>query len=564
MCLCVLLTMTTSACQSEETFNWSQLSTAPATATPEPTAESVELTVSMPSASGEFNPFTNPSAAMQGLMKLCYESLLRLDDRYQPENWLANSVTRTETGYSITLREGVLFHDGKGLTAQDVVASYEAILAAEESPWKEVVAPITGMRAEGERLLSVDTEQGYAALYALTFPIVSSQEGNAYPAGTGPYAVSSYTEGKEMNLTRWDSWWRTPAQIPSIHAMARESDESVLNTFQAGLLDVCAVDMLTVSSVTERSGVSRQDFLTGQAELLIPNLSGKMGDLRLRQAVAYALEKRDIIANTYQNHGVAVDVPVLPDSWLAERIAGVEYDADRSRELLSQLGWTDLDGDGYVDRYASATPAPTETPEASEEEEPEATVDPETAVQNSEVLQTLLGREETGETGMPTENLVLTILTNEEDTSSHRDAANRLVTQLGVVGIRAEVESVAFSDLSKEWQTGAYDLLLVGYQLPDDGNLSSLLRSDGANNWSGYQSAAMDAALDSLNTAVTEEAYYNAMQEVYNRIIEDLPVYTLCMRTSTQIAADGLTIPNVIHAGEPYRGIENWTHVKVE
>ena len=54
------------------------------------------------------------------------------------------------------------------------------------------------------------------------------------------------------------------------------------------------------------------------------------------------------------------------------------------------------------------------------------------------------------------------------------------------------------------------------------------------------------------------------MQQVYNRIIEDLPVYTLCMRTSTQIAGECLTIPNVIHAGEPYRGIESWTHVEAE
>ena len=502
MCLCALLMMTTSACQSEESFNWSQMTAVTATATPAPEAESTALTVSMPSASGELNPFTNPSSAMQGLMKLCCEGLMRLDDRYQPENWLAGSVTRTETGYSITLREGILFHDGKGLTAQDVVASYEAILAAEESPWKEVVAPITGMRAEGERLLSVDTEEGYAALYALTFPIVSSQEGNAYPAGTGPYRVSAYSEGDSLDLERWESWWRTPAQIPAIHATALENDASVLNTFQAGLLDVCAVDMLTVSSVTERSNVSRQDYLTGQAELLIPNLSGQMGDLRLRQAVAHALEKHDIITNTYQNHGVAVDVPVLPDSWLAERVVGLEYDAERARELLTELGWTDMDGDGYVDRLATSTPEPTETPAPSED--PEATIDPETAAANSEMLQNLLGREEEAQTGTPTENLVLRLLTNEEDNSSHRDAANRLATQLSVVGIRVEVETVAFSDLSETWQTGEYDLLLVGYQLPDDGNLTSLLRSDGTNNWSGYQSTAMDAALDSLDTAQTE------------------------------------------------------------
>ena len=99
LCLCALLTLTTSACQSEEAFNWSQLTeSAGATATPAPAVESGALTVAMPTASGALDPLTNPSAAMQGLLKLSYESLLRLDDRYQPELWLAGSVTRTADG----------------------------------------------------------------------------------------------------------------------------------------------------------------------------------------------------------------------------------------------------------------------------------------------------------------------------------------------------------------------------------------------------------------------------------------------------------------------------------
>lgn len=565
MCLCVPLTAATlMGCSNEETFNWSQLSTTSvATATPAPTTESTELTVSMPSASGELNPFTNPSSSMQGLMKLAFEGVMRLDDRYQPENWLAESVVATETGYSITLREGVLFHDGKGLTAQDVVSSYEAIRDAEESPWKDVIEPITSMTAEGERLLSVETEEGYAALYALTFPVVSAQEGNTYPAGTGPYRITAYEEGELLDFERWESWWRTPALIPSIHAMAREDAESVLNTFQTGGLDVCAVDMLTVSSVTERSDVTRKDYLTGQAELLLPNLSGKLSDLRLRQAVAHALDKHDIITNTYQNHGVAVDVPVLPDSWLAERAGGIEYDLAQAQALLQQMGWADLDGDGYVDRYVTATAEPEPTPSPDDPEaEATPTIDPEQAVQNSEVLQGLLGREDQQQVGQPTENLELAILTNEEDSSSHRDAAGRVVTQLAAAGIVATVEAVPFEDLQKEWETGAYDLLLVGYQLSDDGNLSSLLRSDGKNNFSGYQSAEMDAALDSLSVVDTQEEYYNAMQKVYDLILRDLPVYTLCMRTRTQIVGDNVTVPNVIRESEPYRGIEFWTHIE--
>lgn len=569
MCLCALLMTTMTGCKSEEAFNWSQLSAGTASASPAPTVtESSELNVGMPTASGELNPLTNPSASMQGLFKLAFEGVMRLSDRYQPENWLAESVARTEKGYTIMLRAGVLFHDGKGLTAQDVVDSFEAIRDAEASPWKSVIAPITAMTAEGERELSVETEAGYAALYALTFPVVSSQQGNTFPAGTGPYRITGYTQGETMDLFRWDSWWRTPALIPSIHVMAREDAESELATFQAGALDVCTADMLTVSSVTQRASVSKQDYLTGQAELLLPNLHGVLGDVQLRHAVAQALDKSDVITNTYQNHGVAVDVPVLPDSWLAERTESIECDVDAAREALAQLGWKDLDGDGYVERYASGqnepqqTPQPTDEPAATDTPEPPPADDVPENTGNK--LDSLLGDANQNNTSSTMNRLSLTILTNEEDSSSHKDAASRLVTQLGKAGIEATVTSVAFDKLDAAVEAGEYDLLLIGYQLPKNGDLSSLLRSDGTNNRTGYASSAMDAALDSLHTVQSAEDYYNAMQKVYDLIMQDLPVYTLCMRTRTQVVDRNVMVSAVAHQDEPYRGIETWTNIKEE
>lgn len=554
MCLCaLLLTTALTACKSEETFNWSQLSDVSASPTPAPSTESQALTVSMPSASGELDPFTNPSQGMQGLMKLCYEGLLRLGDRYQPENWLAESVTRTEEGYTITLRAGVLFHDGKGLTAADVVYSFNAIRQAEDSPWKDVIAPIEEIRADGERVLNVKTEAGYAALYALTFPVVNKDtEGDLY-AGTGPYCVEGYVKGESLDLIRWESWWRTPARIPAIHAMAREDAESVLNTFVTGSLDVCAVDMLTVSSVTQRSYVHKQEYLTGQAELLLPNLSGRLGDAQLRQVVALALDSKDVIANTYQNHGVAVDVPVLPDSWLSERAGGVEHDADAARALLEELGWKDLDGDGYVERYASGL-EPEDEPQDGDEE----AADPE----HSDAVSELLGGTQEDPAEKTTDRLTLTILTNEEDASRHKDAAGRIASQLNEVGILTTVESVSFDKLDAAVEAGGWDLLLCGYQLPDTGNLRSLLSSDGENNRMGYASAEMDAALEALDAALTAESYYAAMQRVYDLIVRDMPVYTVCIRTRTQVTGENVTVPGVIRENEPYRGIENWTNIE--
>lgn len=556
MCLCALCLMTQlTACKSEETFNWSQLSAVEPTATPALSVESQTLNVSMPTASGELNPYTNPSQAMQGLLKLSCESMVRLDDRYQPQNWLAESIRETEDGFEITLRSGVLFHDGKGLTAADVEAAYDAICAAEESPWKAVVAPLKSVQADGERTVLIKTDAGYQALYAMIFPIVNKDSAEGLPAGTGPYKVSAYVPGESLDFVRWDSWWRTPAQIPAIRAIAREDAEAVLNTFVTGSLDVCAVDMLTVSSVTQRSYVHKQEYLTGQAELLLPNLNGVLSDARIRRVVALALNKKDVVANTYQNHGVAVDVPVLPDSWLAERASEVEHDVERAKDVLLTLGWSDLDGDGYAERYAMGSMTDPEDEEGSLEEALQG-------ADNSDVLGELLGMETDDTQLMQTERLHLTILTNEEDSSLHKDAAGRIAQQLNAVGIETSIEAVPFKKLEKALKAGNWDLALVGYQLPDTGDLSSLLVSGGANNYMGYSSAAMDAALNAVKTAATQESYYAAMQQVYDLIVQDMPAYTVCMRTRTQVAAENVTVSGVIRPGEPYRGIEYWSNIE--
>lgn len=560
MCLCALCLMTSlTACKSEETFNWSQLSSVTPTATPAPSAESAVLDVFMPTASGDFDPYTNPSQSMQGLMKLCYESVVRLDDRYQPQNWLAESIRKIEDGYEITLRSGVLFHDGKGLTAADVEAAFDAISAAEESPWKDTVAPLKSVQADGERTVIVKTDAGYQALYALTFPIVNKDSEGSWAAGTGPYQVTAYAEGASMDFVRWDGWWRTPAQIPAIHAIAREDAEAMLNTFVTGSLDVCAVDMLTVSSVKQRSYVKKQEYLTGQAELLLPNLGGTLGDARLRRVVALALDKKDVVANTYQNHGVAVDVPVLPDSWLAERTSDVEHDAQQAADILRQLGWEDLDGDGFVERRM--THPETAQPDDADEQE-QSLEDALQDADNSEVLGGLLGMDTDDAQQSATETLHLTILTNEEDSSLHKDAAGRIAQQLNAAGIETSIEAVPFRKLQSAVEEGDWDLLLVGYQLPDTGDLSSLLSTGGENNRMGYSSAAMDAALQAVEAAQTQETYYAAMQQVYDLILQDMPLYTVCMRTRTQVAAETVSVSGIIRPGEPYRGIEYWTNME--
>jgi len=81
-------------------------------------------------------------------------------------------------------------------------------------------------------------------------------------------------------------------------------------------------------------------------------------------------------------------------------------------------------------------------------------------------------------------------------------------------------------------------------------------------NHTGYESAEMDAALKNVEAAMTQETYYAAMQEVYDLILQDMPIYTVCMRTRTQVAAESVMVSGIIRPGEPYRNIEYWMNVE--
>ena len=68
--------------------------------------------------------------------------------------------------------------------------------------------------------------------------------------------------------------------------------------------------------------------------------------------------------------------------------------------------------------------------------------------------------------------------------------------------------------------------------------------------------------VDAVIAAETQESYYAAMQQVYDLILQDMPLYTVCMRTRTQIAAESVTVSGIIRPGEPYRNIEYWTNME--
>ena len=241
------------------------------------------------------------------------------------------------------------------------------------------------------------------------------------------------------------------------------------------------------------------------------------------------------------------------------------------------MGFEDLDGDGLVERtanYVAPTPTPSPTPDPSASPEageasptpspsptptptpsptPEADEEEDEGVTLEDLLGDALQQEE------DSQHLSLTLLVASDNSAEGTDAALCLQSQFRAAGIELEIESLPFEELLERMQAKEYDLALLGYQLGSSANLQPLLGSEGENNLMGYRSAAMDADLNALLSAESQEAYQVAAQRLYAQIQQDLPVFTLCMRCATRVTAPDLNASGTARLGDGYRGIENWS-----
>ena len=199
------------------------------------------------------------------VLDLVYEGLFTLDDDYAPQPELAYSYSFISEGrrLEVKLREGVTFHNGKELTAQDVVATLDYMYAlsgfdtdlnsdvdlTDRGLYYSTFYSIKSWEATDEHtVLFTMRRASYGSLYALTFPILPANEvGNDMPAGTGPYQYDGYEPGSAIWLTANPSWWKRVPSIRYIRANIYSDSEKALNAFDSQNVDVAMTRSINAS-----------------------------------------------------------------------------------------------------------------------------------------------------------------------------------------------------------------------------------------------------------------------------------------------------------------------------
>ncbi len=355
---------------------------APAASTPDPTSTEWELSETTPAPTGDIDSFTwsiyaEPFsldyayafdyADNQVLANVC-ESLLRLNPDYSLSPGLAESATQTAPNtWVYTIREGVTFHDGTPLTAADVVASMRRHLdPAVGSFWYSVYQNVTSIEQTGDRdvtvTLSVPGSQFNLAMggaagvveSAATLAAAGADYGNSSGGVncTGPFSLEAWKSGESITLARYDDYW-DPELKPhagEVEFVFQTDPTARVNALASGEVD--GTWMVPSAAYGQLSDSDAGDVLfgltTAVASLIVSNLEGPLGDVRVRQALLMALDREGIVQAAAGGVGEVTDVLTTESVWVGADPAAVEtafedvdhyaYDVEAAKALVEEAG----------------------------------------------------------------------------------------------------------------------------------------------------------------------------------------------------------------------------------
>lgn len=277
------------------------------------------------------------------------------------------------------IRQGIKFHNGEDLTAEDVVFTFERIITENAiehpephtSPRKGLIAPLE----------SVEQVDDYTVRFHFSGPWPVAEQLLVHqqivprdyleevgtrgfverPVGAGPFRFVSARLDSEIVLERFDDYWGGAPTLPPVGAacVSRVVFRVIPETstrvaaLLAGEVDIIqAVPAELAETLAQTPGIQVKTAPGTQPKWMELNVNSDLfADLRVRQAFNYAVDKQLLIETIYGGRGVLLGGVLSPfNNYAHPGLEPFPYDPDRALALLAEAGWVDSDGDGLLDR----------------------------------------------------------------------------------------------------------------------------------------------------------------------------------------------------------------------
>lgn len=300
------------------------------------------------------DPHLESAAATHRVLENILEGLVRVNWDYELEPHLAESweVSDDRTTLTFSLRQGIQFHDGTELTADDVIANFRRIVDG-EMLGAEYFKDVGAMDAPDEYTVRLELDQPYAPLLSqLATPQVSivpkelaEQDKIEAPVGTGPFEFESRELEAEFVMVRNEEYWRD--DLPYMDRVVKTEipdSETRMNSFRAGELDF--INDIPPRRVEDVESNSDHEYLERFPKSLVylgMNCDEEpFDDLDARLALDYAIDKEELVEATLYGNGMTTASPAAPDSqWEHPSVEPRPQDFDKAQEHLEAAGYAD-------------------------------------------------------------------------------------------------------------------------------------------------------------------------------------------------------------------------------
>jgi len=321
------------------------------------------------------DPIGSPSvdAASERVRTLMFNSLVKKDDHFDYVGELASDIRRSDDGlvFTFTLRDGVKFHDGRPMSSADAKYTLDKVFSSDfaksasfyEGSGADKRSLIKSVEAPDARTVVVTLTKPWVGLLSNLVPVSiipkdSYESQKTHPLGTGPFTFVNYDNSQQVvDLTAFADYWEGPAKIQSVRVRVISDMNALQAELRSGRVDIAPLPTSlspdAVKLLGQDPSLQVHQFPGSNVNLLTLNTSSApLDNVKVRQAIAYAIDRESMIKNLLLGFGKIAHSIIPEESWAYTPGQTYSYDPASSKKLLDEAGFKDPDGNGPQMRFS--------------------------------------------------------------------------------------------------------------------------------------------------------------------------------------------------------------------
>ena len=305
--------------------------------------------LTMPSEPDSLDPYISTASDTEAVMHNVYEGLVLFNEDGEIIPGLAESWQISDDGleYTFHLRDDVTFHNGKHFSSEDVAYSYGLLSGLTTgTPLSSRFSIITAIDTPDDYTVTFHLSAANAAfLEATRIAVIPSGyiDSATSPVGTGPYKFVEYVPGQRIVLEKNDLYYDSSREgkIERAEVYIMTDESAIVTALQSGQLDMAQVTGMD-AEILERDFTIHSNPQNMVCLFALNNAIPPFNDIRVRQAINYAVNKEDIINGAFDGYATRLDSnfsPVMGLYYNSDVENYYPYDPAKAKELLAEAGY---------------------------------------------------------------------------------------------------------------------------------------------------------------------------------------------------------------------------------